>query len=82
MPRKKDATKTKKNLKKVDNEEKQEIEQKENKPIPLFWNKLEDNIGKPIWDSREKKWRILDGYKRKRKYIFGYFYRYCRLGEL
>ena len=82
MPRKKDATKQEKNLKKVDNEEKQEIEQKENKPIPLFWNKLEDNIGKPIWDSREKKWRILDGYKRKRKYIFSYIYRYCRLAEL
>ena len=47
--------------KKIDNEEKQ---QEENKPKPIEWKNLDKYIGQPLWDGREKKWRILDGYKR------------------
>lgn len=53
---------TKKNeiLEKVDNE----IQQQENKSKSMQWNELDKCIGQPIWDSRDKKWRILEGYKR------------------
>lgn len=61
MPKKKsNATKNTEIPKKVDNEEQQE----ENKLKPIKWNELDKHIGQPVWDSREKKWRILDGYKR------------------
>ena len=56
--------------------------QKDIKPFPVQWYQMEQYVGQPIWDSREKKWRILDGYKRKRKYIFSYIHRYCGLAEL
>ncbi len=58
MPKKK-ATKQKEITKKVDDETKQE-----NKPKSLDWNELDKYIGQPVWDSREKRWRILDGYRR------------------
>ena len=38
--------------------------QVQNKPKAIKWNELDKYIGQPVWDSREKKWRILDGYKR------------------
>ena len=64
MPRiKKNETKTKKIPKKIDNEEKQQV-QKEQKPKAIKWNELDEHIGQPLWDTREKRWRILDGYKR------------------
>ena len=25
---------------------------------------MDQYIGQPVWDSRDKKWRILDGYRR------------------
>lgn len=53
--------------KKVDQEEQKmkEIEEKmqENKPTPILWKDLEKHIGNPVWDSREKKWRVFEGYK-------------------
>ena len=61
MPKKK-ATKKDEIPKKVDNEEKQAKE--DNKPKAIQWNELEKYMDKPVWDSREKKWRILNGYKR------------------
>ncbi len=38
--------------------------QKEVKPKPIQWHELDKYIGKAVWDSREKEWRILVGYKR------------------
>lgn len=62
MPKKKsNATKKIENPKKVDNEEKQ---QEENKPKPIEWKDLDKYIGQPVWDNREKKWRVLEGYRR------------------
>lgn len=61
MPKKK-TTKTSEIPKKVDNQEEQE--KQENKPSPLKWEELEKHIGQPVWDTREKKWRVLDGYRR------------------
>jgi len=45
--------------KKVDNE----VEPKM-KPVAIKWHELEQYVGQPIWDTREKKWRVLDGYRR------------------
>lgn len=60
MPKKKEQdTKQAKNPKKVDNKEKQE-----NKPEAIKWEELDKYIGQPVWDSREKEWRVLVGYKR------------------
>ena len=32
--------------------------------MPLQWYQIDQYIEKPVWDSRDKKWRILDGYRR------------------
>lgn len=37
---------------------------RENKPEPIEWKDLDKYIGQPVWDNREKKWRVLEGYKR------------------
>lgn len=55
--------------KKKKDQEKQKIqdiqaEQEQNKPKPIQWHELDKYIGKAVWDSREKEWRILVGYKR------------------
>lgn len=63
---KNDGTKTKKIPKKVDNEEKQQ-DQEENKPKAIQWKELDKYIGKAVWDSREKEWRILVGYRRTKE---------------
>lgn len=61
MPKKKsNATKANEIPKKVDNEQKQE----KNKTEPIEWKDLDKYIGQPVWDNREKKWRVLEGYKR------------------
>lgn len=61
MPKKKTSrTKQSEIPKKVDNAEQQE----ENKPKSIDWNELDKYIGQPVWDNREKKWRILEGYRR------------------
>lgn len=39
-------------------------EQKQDKPQAIQWHELDKYIGQPIWNGRENKWRILDGYKR------------------
>lgn len=49
--------------------EKQKIEDiqneiEKNKPQALQWNELDKYIGQPVWDTRENKWRVLEGYKR------------------
>lgn len=49
--------------KKIDNEKKQH-NQEEQIPKVIKWNELDKYIGKAVWDSREKEWRILVGYKR------------------
>ena len=60
MPKKKTSgTKQSEIPKKVDNE----VEPKM-KPVAIKWHELEQYIGQPIWDTREKKWRVLDGYRR------------------
>ena len=60
MPKKKEnKTKQVKNSKKVDSGDEQE-----NKPQAIEWAELDKYIGKPVWDSREKEWRVLEGYKR------------------
>lgn len=58
MPRKKkQETKTQEIPTKVDT-------QKEVKPMPVQWYQMDQYVGQPVWDSRDKKWRILDGYRR------------------
>lgn len=60
MPNKKTSrTKQSEIPKKVDNE----VEPKM-KPVAIKWHELEQYVGQPIWDTREKKWRVLDGYRR------------------
>lgn len=31
----------------------------------LTWSEVINNIGKPVWDKKKKKYRVLDGYKRQ-----------------
>ena len=60
MPKKKtNGTKQSEIPKKVDNE----VEPKM-KPVAIKWYELEQYVGQPIWDTREKKWRVLEGYRR------------------
>ena len=60
MPKKKTSgTKQSEVLKKVDNEAEPKM-----KPVAIKWHELEQYVGQPIWDTREKKWRVLDGYRR------------------
>ena len=40
-------------------EEKKEIEEK------LDWEEIIGSIGKPVWDNKKKKWRVLDYYCRE-----------------
>jgi hypothetical protein len=59
MPKKKeDETKQNKIPKKVDNNEKQESDNKK-----LGWVQILVLLGKPIWDAQKKKWRVLSGYQ-------------------
>lgn len=59
MPKKKeDETKQNKIPKKVDNNEKQETDNKK-----LGWVQILVLLGKPIWDAQKKKWRVLNGYQ-------------------
>ena len=59
MPKKKeDETKQNKIPKKVDNNEKQETDNKK-----LGWVQILVLLGKPIWDAQKKKWRVLSGYQ-------------------
>lgn len=39
-------------------------QEQDNKTKAIEWPELDKHIGQPVWDSREKKWRILDGYRR------------------
>lgn len=41
-------------------EEKKELEEK------LDWKEIIDSVGKPIWDNKRKKWRVLDYYSREK----------------
>lgn len=58
MPKKKKVDTEKQKIKDIQ----EEIENQ--KPRSLQWNELDKYIGQPIWDSREKKWRVLEGYRR------------------
>ncbi len=59
MPKKKeDATKSNKIPKKIDNNENQETSTQK-----LGWVQILLLLGKPVWDAKCKKWRILNGYK-------------------
>lgn len=59
MPKKKeDETKQNKIHKKVDNNEKQETDNKK-----LGWVQILVLLGKTIWDAQKKKWRVLSGYQ-------------------
>lgn len=42
-------------------EEKKELEEK------LDWKEIIDSVGKPIWDNKRKKWRVLDYYSQEKK---------------
>lgn len=59
MSKKEQGTKQTKNPKRVDSGDEQE-----NKPQAIEWAELDKYIGQPVWDSREKEWRVLVGYKR------------------
>ena len=60
MPnKKKEETKQEEIPEKIDNQE--------NKPKSINWNELDKYIGKALWDSRNKEWRILEGYKRMKE---------------
>ncbi len=37
----------------------------ENKKIDkLDWEEIINNVGKPVYDKKNKKWRVIDGYER------------------
>lgn len=60
MPKKKtNGTKQSEIPKKIDNEAEPKM-----KPVAIKWHELEQYVGQPIWDTREKKWRVLDWYRR------------------
>ena len=29
----------------------------------LTWMEIRDKLGKPIWDNKQRQWRVVDGYK-------------------
>lgn len=58
MPKKKKVDTEKQKIKDIQ----EEIENQN--PRSLQWNELDKYIGQPVWDSREKKWRVLEGYRR------------------
>ena len=58
MPKKKKIDTEKQKLQDI------QAETEKKKPQSLNWNELDKYMGQPVWDSREKKWRILDGYRR------------------
>ena len=59
MPKKKeDETKQNKIPKKIDSNEKQETSNQK-----IGWVQILLLLGKPIWDAKRKKWRILNGYQ-------------------
>lgn len=41
-------------------EENKELEEK------LDWEEIIDSVGKPVWDNKRKKWRVLDYYSREK----------------
>ena len=45
-------------------EENKEIEEK------LDWEEIIGNIGKPVWDNKRKKWRVLDYYCREKDIFY------------
>lgn len=59
MPNKKDdVTKPNEIPKKIDSNEKQETSNQK-----IGWVQILLLLGKPIWDAKRKKWRILNGYQ-------------------
>lgn len=59
MPNKKDdVTKPNEIPKKIDSNEKQERSNQK-----IGWVQILLLLGKPIWDAKRKKWRILNGYQ-------------------
>lgn len=59
MPKKKtEGTKKEEIPKTIDN-----IEEQKN-PEAIKWGELDKYIKQPVWDSREKEWRVLEGYRR------------------
>ena len=34
------------------------------KSDPLYWQEVMMNVGNPVWDKKEGKWRVINGYKR------------------
>ena len=45
-------------------EENKEIEEK------LDWEEIIGSVGKPVWDNKRKKWRVLDYYCRERDIFY------------
>lgn len=45
-------------------EEKKELEEK------LDWKEIIDSVGKPIWDNKRKKWRVLDYYSQEKNKLY------------
>ena len=45
-------------------EENKEIEEK------LDWEEITGSVGKPVWDNKRKKWRVLDYYCRERDIFY------------
>ena len=59
MPKKKEEeTKSNKNPKKIDDNEKQETSTQK-----LGWVQILLLLGKPVWDAQMRKWRVLNGYQ-------------------
>lgn len=58
MPRKKKIDKEMTKIQDI------QIEQEKNKMEPIHWKELDNYIEQPVWDTREKKWRVLEGYRR------------------
>lgn len=43
----------------------------ENKKIDkLSWEEIINSVGKPVYDKKSKKWRVIDGYERLRDDFF------------
>ena len=45
-------------------EEKKELEEK------LDWEEIIDSVGKPVWDNKRKKWRVLDYYSKEKNKLY------------
>ena len=54
------------NIEEILNDEVEVIEEKKEIEEKLDWEEIIGSVGKPVWDNKRKKWRVLDYYAREK----------------